>query len=215
MARAGGMARGIILPKESKKKPARGFGFWLGLVLIVVGLGLAAWLAVDELYLAAGAGLVLAFIGECVRRGWTRKLLLWTGLLFLLLGSLAVGAGVGAWYWVSHDLPKIERLTDYRPPVVTRVLAADGSLLAEFFRQRRYVSSLMSASPNTSPGPLSRPRTASSLSMKAWTIRASSARPGPTSRPAGWCRGPAPSPSRPPASCCSPTSAPGSARSRR
>ena len=68
-----------------------------------------------------------------------KRLFLWICLLALFAGALAGGAGLGAWYWLSKDLPRIERLSDYRPPAVTRVLARDGSLMAEYFHQRRYV----------------------------------------------------------------------------
>ena len=68
-----------------------------------------------------------------------RRILLWTGVLVLLGGALAVGAGLGAWFWISQDLPRIERLADYRPPAVTQVLANGGQLMAEYFHQRRYV----------------------------------------------------------------------------
>jgi hypothetical protein len=43
-------------------------------------------------------------------------------LFFFFLGLLGVGVGVGAWFWISQDLPRIERLADYRPPAVTQVI---------------------------------------------------------------------------------------------
>jgi penicillin-binding protein 1A len=65
--------------------------------------------------------------------------MLWAAVALLLLGALGAGAALGGWFWISQDLPKIERLADYAPPAVTQVYAADGSLMAEFYRQRRYV----------------------------------------------------------------------------
>ena len=47
----------------------------------------------------------------------------------------AWGPGTGS----ARTCPGLERLSDYRPPAVTRVLARDGSLMAEYFHQRRYV----------------------------------------------------------------------------
>ncbi len=73
------------------------------------------------------------------KKSWLRRLLWWSGLAVLLLGALGAGVALGAWFWISQDLPKIERLADYAPPAVTQVFAADGSLMAEFSRQRRYV----------------------------------------------------------------------------
>src|SRR5580658_3910320 len=47
-------------------------------------------------------------------------------------------AGVSALLWhYSKDLPDYSQLQDYEPPVMTRVHAADGSLLAEYANQHR------------------------------------------------------------------------------
>ncbi|MGH6854332.1 MAG: penicillin-binding protein 1A [Aestuariivirga sp.] len=53
---------------------------------------------------------------------------------------LVLGTAVGLAYiiWeVSKDLPDYKQLTLYEPPVMTRIHAADGSLLAEYAEQRR------------------------------------------------------------------------------
>ncbi len=52
----------------------------------------------------------------------------------------AIGAGGGAALYLnklSQDLPDYEQLADYAPAVTTRVYAGDGSLVAEFARERR------------------------------------------------------------------------------
>src|SRR5213596_3959641 len=47
-------------------------------------------------------------------------------------------AGVAGLFWhFSKDLPDYSQLQDYEPPVMTRVHAGDGSLLAEYARERR------------------------------------------------------------------------------
>jgi penicillin-binding protein 1A len=47
-------------------------------------------------------------------------------------------AGVAGLMWhFSKDLPDYSQLQDYEPPVTTRVHAADGSLVAEYARERR------------------------------------------------------------------------------
>src|ERR1700691_744956 len=47
-------------------------------------------------------------------------------------------AGISALLWhYSKDLPDYSQLQDYEPPVMTRVHAADGSLLAVYANQRR------------------------------------------------------------------------------
>ena len=54
------------------------------------------------------------------------------GLLVLcLLGGAAL------YFHFSRGLPSVEALRDYRPPQVTKVLCADGSVCAEYFLERR------------------------------------------------------------------------------
>ncbi len=56
-------------------------------------------------------------------------------------GALAIigGAGFTAWYLnqLNKNLPDYQQLAEYAPPVTTRVYAGDGSLVAEFARERR------------------------------------------------------------------------------
>jgi len=69
-----------------------------------------------------------------------RLLIRFFGFLFTV-GSLvflvAVGAASGLLYHFSGDLPDYSQLQDYEPPVMTRVHAADGQLLAEYAKERR------------------------------------------------------------------------------
>jgi penicillin-binding protein 1A len=52
--------------------------------------------------------------------------------------SLSVSAGIGLYLFkLSRDLPDASLLAEYQPPVTTRVFAADGSLIAEYARERR------------------------------------------------------------------------------
>jgi len=55
----------------------------------------------------------------------------------ILAGLLGVGALGVYLFSLSNDLPKYEVLADYKPPVTTRVYGNDGSLVAEFARERR------------------------------------------------------------------------------
>jgi len=55
--------------------------------------------------------------------------------MFATLGMVAIGAVYLA--TVSAQLPDYTVLKDYQPPVTTRVHAADGTLLAEYARERR------------------------------------------------------------------------------
>jgi penicillin-binding protein 1A len=57
-----------------------------------------------------------------------------TGAILFVVGAGAVGLVV--WKF-QQDLPDYTQLKNYEPPVMTRVHAADGSLLAEYARERR------------------------------------------------------------------------------
>ncbi|MCQ2445113.1 MAG: transglycosylase domain-containing protein, partial [Mailhella sp.] len=64
-------------------------------------------------------------------------------MLLILLGLLAAGGGAWMLYqWVSDDLPSFSKIADYRPPLVTTVLARDGSLMGQFYHERRFLVSL-------------------------------------------------------------------------
>src|SRR5581483_5351229 len=56
------------------------------------------------------------------------------GTVVFLVG---VAAAAGMIWHFSKDLPDYSQLQDYEPPVMTRVHAADGSLLAEYAKERR------------------------------------------------------------------------------
>lgn len=55
----------------------------------------------------------------------------------VLMAVLAVGAFGIYMFSLSQDLPDYEVLAEYQPPVTTRVYGDDGSLVAEFARERR------------------------------------------------------------------------------
>jgi len=59
-------------------------------------------------------------------------------LCLLVLGGMIASAVVFYGFWhFGKGLPDYEQLARYEPPVMTRVHAADGSLIAEYARQRR------------------------------------------------------------------------------
>ncbi len=60
------------------------------------------------------------------------------GLAFAT-ASLIVGIGTvaGLFWHFSHGLPDHKALADYQPPIVSRLYAADGRLLAEFAKEKR------------------------------------------------------------------------------
>ncbi len=67
------------------------------------------------------------------------RLLRWIFLAALLAASAVVGVAAFVLYteyWAK--LPPLDKLVDYRPPVATGVYASDGTLVEEFFIEKRY-----------------------------------------------------------------------------
>jgi penicillin-binding protein 1A len=67
-----------------------------------------------------------------------KRLFIFGSVLFLLA---FLGGGVFAvwgYYYITRDLPRIESVKDFRPPAVSSVYARDGTLVGEFFSERRY-----------------------------------------------------------------------------
>ena len=63
----------------------------------------------------------------------------------LLVGAvvvaLIVGGAVGAFIYreITSDLPSIDAAVQYQPPVTTQILANDGTVIGEFYSQKRYM----------------------------------------------------------------------------
>ncbi|MGD0190369.1 MAG: penicillin-binding protein 1A [Rhizomicrobium sp.] len=67
-----------------------------------------------------------------------RRILLYGGLT---VGGVLLVAVLGASlyiYSLTRDLPSVETLKDYQPPITTRVYASNGTLLGEYARERRF-----------------------------------------------------------------------------
>jgi penicillin-binding protein 1A len=78
-----------------------------------------------------------------VRPAWTWKRARALAKVLAVVGAILTVAVAGALFAVVRHfeagLPAVPELKDYQPPQVTRVLARDGTLLAEIFTQRRTV----------------------------------------------------------------------------
>ncbi len=59
------------------------------------------------------------------------------GLVFAVVGLLGAGGVFWLLYTYGRGLPDHAQLADYQPPMVSRVHAGDGRLLAEFAREKR------------------------------------------------------------------------------
>lgn len=71
-------------------------------------------------------------------------------LLTVFVGSVVVAGLAVAVFYVELDrsLPSIQSLKDYHPPLVSSVYAADGSLIGEFYAERRYLVPLEEVPPH-------------------------------------------------------------------
>lgn len=76
------------------------------------------------------------------RRGCLGTILYFFGMLFLLGVLGAAGGGYMLYQWVADDLPSFSKIADYRPPLVTTVLARDGSVIGQLYRERRFLVTL-------------------------------------------------------------------------
>ncbi|MBR5346906.1 MAG: PBP1A family penicillin-binding protein [Deltaproteobacteria bacterium] len=63
-------------------------------------------------------------------------LFIFVGLLAIIVGGVAV---LGVYHHIAATLPRVDRLEDYRPPVITTIYAADGTPMMEYIKERRVV----------------------------------------------------------------------------
>jgi len=68
-------------------------------------------------------------------RGWRKRHVILAALV--LLAGIISGSAIGAFLTLSHDLPRIQELEDFRPSSVTTLLSAEGKVLGEFFVEKR------------------------------------------------------------------------------
>jgi penicillin-binding protein 1A len=78
-------------------------------------------------------------------RGRLRRVFRRLVLGLLLIGMLGAGAAASVGYLLYTELdatlPPLEGVVDYKPPVATQILAADGTIIGEFFNEKRYLVS--------------------------------------------------------------------------
>ncbi|MCD6225091.1 MAG: penicillin-binding protein 1A [Deltaproteobacteria bacterium] len=73
------------------------------------------------------------------KRGILSKIFLWFFLLVILIIFSAGMAVTGIYLYLNENLPKISRLSDYQPPVITTVYSDDNRKIAEFYHERRII----------------------------------------------------------------------------
>lgn len=68
-----------------------------------------------------------------------RSLIIKIVITILVLGVLGAVAGIVALTYFNLDLPKIEKLQDYKPQMASQIISKDGVILAEIGREKREV----------------------------------------------------------------------------
>ena len=63
----------------------------------------------------------------------------WFFILIFLLGLMSAAGLFLLYNYLTQDLPKIDTLNDYKPPIITTVFSDDGRKIGEFFKERRIV----------------------------------------------------------------------------
>ncbi len=58
---------------------------------------------------------------------------------FAAVSTIVLLAFAGYFFYLLGALPKVDRLADYRPPILSQVYGADGTLVGEFYLERRTV----------------------------------------------------------------------------
>lgn len=82
-----------------------------------------------RLHLRRPEGRVRGFL----RRSWDRR---WVKAL-LALSLLGIAGAVGLYLFVARDLPSVDQLRTYEPPLPTNVRSVDGAPIATYARERR------------------------------------------------------------------------------
>ncbi len=68
------------------------------------------------------------------------KRFLTSALLFMVTVAIVTALGVAGYvFYLLARLPRVDRLADYKPPIVSQVFGDDGSLVGEFYLERRIV----------------------------------------------------------------------------
>jgi penicillin-binding protein 1A len=59
--------------------------------------------------------------------------------IFIGCAIIALLCALGYFFYILGALPKVDRLADYRPPILSQVFGEDGNLVGEFYLERRTV----------------------------------------------------------------------------
>ena len=57
----------------------------------------------------------------------------------VIIGVLGLASLIGAYVYFSREIPTFDSVADYKPSVVTRVVTSDGTVVGQYFKERRTV----------------------------------------------------------------------------
>jgi len=86
------------------------------------------------------------------KRSLLRTAVSWTLRAGIAVTAFTLGYGYIEYRSIRSELPPLDKIKNYRPPIVTEVRAADGTVLGKFYEEERYVVELQDVrSDHTSP----------------------------------------------------------------
>ncbi|MBF0225906.1 MAG: penicillin-binding protein 1A [Desulfobacterales bacterium] len=59
-------------------------------------------------------------------------------IILSIIGGIITGVSIGIFLAVTKDLPQIQALEDFTPPLITKIYSRDNDVLAELYTQKRY-----------------------------------------------------------------------------
>lgn len=68
------------------------------------------------------------------------RILKWCAYLTLIVVAVVAATGLGFYYYVSKDLPRLDKIEDYRPPVMAEVYDDSGMKIGEFWTEARILT---------------------------------------------------------------------------
>ncbi len=74
------------------------------------------------------------------KRSFLSKFLRFVFFSTLIVFFLGLTFGTAAYFWFSRDLPKLDKIEDYKPPLVSEVFDADGNKIGEFWIECRFLT---------------------------------------------------------------------------
>src|SRR5258707_9068387 len=70
-------------------------------------------------------------------RSWPARWIRRIALITFVSALAAVLVGIATFFYFDRGLPSVSAPRNYQPPQVTKVTCADGTVCAEFYRERR------------------------------------------------------------------------------